>query len=389
MSKRIAIIFDEKVYNQRGRFNAIRNRIKYLSLCSDYEINVFLVSTYDPWYIRFLRKTKKVERINKLIVDDIVYRVFWKKFSLIDYILEEKLHYKAIFSGLFYSRLENRIKGYQLISAHSAYCGDVAMRISQRDNIPFYVTWHGSDIHTLPFNNKSIFNTVKDILRNATCNFFVSEALCIRAKDIWPSFKYEILYNGINNRFFKYHEDKRKCLKNQYGIKDDQKVVAFVGDLIEIKNPQLLPLIFNQIYNNYSKPIVFWIIGNGKFLIELKESCRLLKIPVVFWGAQSPDDMPLYMNCIDVLVLPSKNEGLPLVTLEAIACGANAVGSDVGGIKEAVGQENVFTVDEKLVDNIARRVLQMLETRIIQPLDHKFSWEITAEKENKIYKQII
>ena len=62
---------------------------------------------------------------------------------------------------------------------------------------------------------------------------------------------------------------------------------------------------------------------------------------ISFFGNQPSPAMPDIMNCIDVLVLPSLNEGLPLVCAEAISCGAAVVGSDVGGIAEVIGSENV------------------------------------------------
>ena len=67
MERKIAILFEDKLYNQRGRFNAIRNRIRYLSDIADFSIDVFLITTYDPWYVRILRGTKKVERVTNII----------------------------------------------------------------------------------------------------------------------------------------------------------------------------------------------------------------------------------------------------------------------------------------------------------------------------------
>ena len=101
MAPKIAIIFEDKLYNQRGRFNAIRNRIRYLSDIADFSIDVFLITSYDPWYVRILRGTKKVERVKQILLDGITYHVIWKKFSIIDYLLEEKLHRSPILSPSF------------------------------------------------------------------------------------------------------------------------------------------------------------------------------------------------------------------------------------------------------------------------------------------------
>lgn len=89
------------------------------------------------------------------------------------------------------------------------------------------------------------------------------------------------------------------------------------------------------------------------------------------------------------MVLPSLNEGLPLVTVEALACGANAVGSCVGGIPEVLGEDNVFSLGDMFTYNIADRIVYLLNNRIEQKLKPCFSWERTAELESKIYHQNI
>lgn len=389
MARKIAILFEDKLYNQRGRFNAIRNRIRHLSDVADFSIDIFLITTYDPWYVRILRRTKKVERVNQIVLDGITYHVIWKRFSIIDYLLEEKLYRSSIFSPSFYRSIANRLVGYDLLSAHSGNCGWVAEMVSRRDNIPFFVTWHGSDIHTLPFQNAFLYLQAQKLLGGATCNFFVSKALSETARRILPSFEYKVLYNGVNKSFYRYDDEERKCLRKLYGLNEGEKVVAFAGDLLGIKNPQLLPLIFKAVEERYDAPLRFWIIGSGEYEAWLKDKCGTLQLNVTFWGAQQPDDMPKYMNCIDVLVLPSKNEGLPLVTVEALACGANAVGSDVGGISETVGEENAFPLGENFVESISQRIIEMLNRNVIQTLPDVFDWSVTAKMEKEIYDEYL
>ena len=95
------------------------------------------------------------------------------------------------------------------------------------------------------------------------------------------------------------------------------------------------------------------------------------------------------MNCIDVLILPSKNEGLPLVTVEALRCGTNVVGSNVGGIKEVIGKENVFDLNDNFSEHISNRVIQMLNNKLDQDASDEFVWENVIEKEFKICSKIL
>ena len=105
---------------------------------------------------------------------------------------------------------------------------------------------------------------------------------------------------------------------------------------------------------------------------------------VTFLGNVMSDDMPALMNCVDVLVLPSINEGLPLVCAEALRCGANVVGSDVGGIAEVIGRENVVPLGDGFVERIASRIVEMLTGDIVQQLPSDISWSRTAARELEI-----
>lgn len=386
---RIAVIFHEDIYRQRGRFNSIRNRVKYLKDIADFDIDVYVIECYEPWFVRRLRGTDVKKKINSIQLDGITYNTLWYNFTLTDYLLGVKLRLIPIFKKLFYRRLVRKIRGYDLISAHSTDCGLLAMRISKRDNIPFCVTWHGSDIHTSPFTNKFSFDYVKKVLNNASYNFFVSENLQSIGKTIVSDLQSTVLYNGRNPSFMEYSALEKEKLKMAFDVPKGSKVVAFVGNLIEVKNPQLLAPIFSKVKSLYNERITFWVIGSGKMEEDVKRDCKANRVECVFWGGQPAEKMPGFMNCIDILVLPSRNEGLPLVAVEAIACGANVVGSDVGGISEAIGKDNVFPHGDGFVERISERISYMLSHKVEQPLSDDFEWTNTAKKEFKIYKQLL
>ena len=65
-------------------------------------------------------------------------------------------------------------------------------------------------------------------------------------------------------------------------------------------------------------------------IVKLAGSCRF---PVVFGGRVSQDDLVLSYNRSHVFVLPSFFEGLPLVTVEALASGCRAVATSLPGVR--------------------------------------------------------
>jgi glycosyltransferase involved in cell wall biosynthesis len=96
--------------------------------------------------------------------------------------------------------------------------------------------------------------------------------------------------------------------------------------------------------------------------------------------------MPAMMNNIDVLVLPSHNEGLPLVCAEAIRCGACAIGADVGGVAEVIGKDYVIPHGDGFVASMASKVVSVLENGCVQTVPDHLDWTVTAEREMSFIK---
>ena len=197
-----------------------------------------------------------------------------------------------------------------------------------------------------------------------------------------------VLYNGVNPVFKRYTEAERQRLRHENGVADI-KVVAFVGNLKSVKNVRSLPQIFNAVAQRMSQPLQFWIIGDGEERKALDAAFSSTSLHVRFWGHQSTEKMPELMNCTDVLVLPSHNEGLPLVVAEAISCGANAVGSRVGGIPEVIGDENTIPLGDGFTEKMAQRIVHFLMHKEPQFISPDFSWSATAKKEMEIYTSVL
>lgn len=386
--KRIAIIIDGDLTNRKGQVNASLSRIKHLKSIADYQIDVYAIQHYEGLLVRLLRKANKRERLSLMQIDGMDINLLWNKFSLLDYLLVHKFKYKPLFRDKWNRKQARLFQSYDLISAHSIACARLALAVYKQFGIPYYVTWHGSDIHTLPYANKYNWEDTVQALENAEENFFVSKALLSASEKITPKAKRQLLYNGVGDSFRTFSLERRESLKMSFHV-EGKKVVAFIGNLFPIKNVLLLPEIFKKVSECYTGDVAFWAIGDGKLRNSLLHRLQECGVDCTLWGNQPVEKMPEFMNAIDVLVLPSRNEGLPLVTVEALACGANVVGSNVGGIAEAIGAENVFDLDKMFIDRISHRIVQMLETSTEQPLLSVFNWNNTARIENEIYSRVL
>ena len=293
----------------------------------------------------------------------------------------------------FVSKLPNGIDthlGEHGIMAHSFTGGLMALEVFRAYGIPYAVTWHGSDVHTHPWRNQLIFDATREVMDNAACNCFVSRALLNESERIVRGVRKEVLYNGVSNAFIKFSEPQRESLRKGYGVLPGDKIVAFVGSIVEVKNVRVLPAIFHEIRSRYDGNVKFWMVGDGKLRSAVEPAMLSDEtIDVRFWGNVPADEMPSVMNCIDVMLLPSFNEGLPLVCAEAVRCGSKVVGSDVGGIPEIIGRESVISHGKDFVESMAVKAVDMLESDMIQIIPDSMDWTATAIRELSIIRSVL
>jgi glycosyltransferase involved in cell wall biosynthesis len=99
--------------------------------------------------------------------------------------------------------------------------------------------------------------------------------------------------------------------------------------------------------------------------------------------------LPSWINASDVLVLPSMNEGVPNVILEAQACGTPVVATNVGGIPEIVSAEDGILIEfgdeKKLCDALIEALNRNWDRLKISTNVNTLSW---AENSSKLCKII-
>lgn len=383
---KIAVIFESCPFDRKGLFNAVHNRVKHLVASGECEVDVFCVHSRDNALTRRLRHTQEVPFEESVTVEGIYYRLLWYRFSILDHVAVSKLHRKPLFFQRFVAKVVGLLKGYDRLVAHSFTGALLAATASAKYGTPYFVTWHGSDVHTHPWRNPLILSHTRSLMEGASCNFFVSEALKVTSDKITLAARKDVLYNGASSMFARLSDAERTALREKYGLEAGEKVVAFVGNLVAVKNVSTLYGIFSRVRAKYDGPLKFWIIGDGKLRQSVEDDFASgSELPVKFWGNVPAEDMPDIMNCIDVLVLPSLNEGLPLVCAEALSCGANVVGSEVGGIPEIIGKANTVphpdAKDDTFVSAVASKVSTLLQTPEPQSLPEYISWKSTAQKE--------
>lgn len=263
------------------------------------------------------------------------------------------------------------------------YAGEVAYWMSGAKGVPYYITCHGSEINYAmrnpKFNARMIF-----LLEQAEKVEFVSQRLLETAVRLgYSGTNARVINNGYDARIFKLIEKKE----------NDYKIVGFVGNLIPVKGCDRLVKIIPEILKKVPDA-EFIIIGDGKLRTSLEK--ELSDLPVKFLGQLEPQQVSSYMNMMDILLVPSRNEGFPCAVKEAQACGTVVVGSDVGGIKEAIGNGGITVSNNISEDDFihefadsAARILrgELIIDRVGMLEDVKqYSWQELQKKTLEMYR---
>ena len=386
---KVAVIFESSPFDRKGLFNAVHNRIGHLAAAGGCQIDVYCVHSRDNAFTRRIRKTPVTPDVESVTIDGINYRMLWYRFSILDHCLLEKLHVRPWNFARFMKKTVGCLKGYDYISAHSLTGGLFAEMAHRQYGVPYLVTWHGSDVHTHPLRNPVLMEDTARVMQGALCNFFVSNTLKAASDRITVQARKEVLYNGVSEDFRKLPQDEVTAVRSSYGLAQKDKVVAFTGNLSPVKNVLSLPGIFKEISAGYPGSLKFWIVGDGKQRGALEAAVEAAGLEVRFFGNMPSSDMPAIMNCIDVLVLPSLNEGLPLVCAEALRCGANVVGAEAGGIPEVIGIGNVVPHGDGFEVKMAKRAVEMLSGKVEQAIPGELDWNRTALQEKRILESFL
>ena len=190
--------------------------------------------------------------------------------------------------------------------------------------------------------------------------------------------KLEVIHNGIDINRYKKGIDltaKRKELK----IKDSGPIIGMVGRLSEEKGVvfliKALPKILQRIPD-----LNLVIAGDGPQKDLLRNEISKLDITNNVKVLGSRLDIPEILNLLDILVLPSLREGLPMVLLEAMAAGCAIIASNVGGIPTLIKDNwNGNLVSPGSIDEIANAVINLVSNEAKQKEYSKNSETILDE----------
>jgi phosphatidylinositol alpha-1,6-mannosyltransferase len=196
---------------------------------------------------------------------------------------------------------------------------------------------------------------------------------------------------AVNHEFFKPDGSKK--------LESKKLKICIVSRIEQFKGHDFILNVIAQLPIEYRNVIEFNIAGTGVYANELVQLAKQLGIEdqVNFYGFVNDLDLPNFYTKNDLFILCSREnpdtisvEGFGLVFLEAQACGLAVIGTDTGGISDAIDhenggwlihQDNAEELRNLLISIIMdRTIITTMGTRARNRVLAGYTWEIYCSK---------
>lgn len=206
------------------------------------------------------------------------------------------------------------------------------------------------------------------------------------------------VYNGVNKNY-RPIDKKDDCLRSDFDLPSDEKVVLYIGSDEPRKNLSTLLKGFASLKNSIPNA-TFVKVGSESTFGDRKGTIDYIKE----YGVQdstkifdfiSEEKLPRLYNTSDVFVFPSLYEGFGLPPLEAMACGTPVITSNAASLPEVVGNAGI-TIDPTDASQLATELERVLENSHLQNKltkkglhrANQFSWKRSANETLDVYRRV-
>jgi phosphatidylinositol alpha-1,6-mannosyltransferase len=275
-------------------------------------------------------------------------------------------------------------------------------REAKRLGLPFVVGAQGT-YGVQPLSQSPEKYAMKYAYRNARAIIVPSEytkkAILNEAEE---SFDITVIHNGVNYERFVSHQVDNEDLRSKFAGK---KVILTVGELKSRKGQDLVIKALPEIVKRHPD-VLYVLVGYPSWQKHLEELAKEVGVEkhIHITGPVDDNEILDYFKVADLYVHTPRVhnkyqfEGFGIVYLEAGACGKTSVGTDAGGIKDALLHEktglvadagNVGQIADYINKLLADNELRLTYEKNAQEYAREHSWKNIAREYERVYKSIM
>ncbi len=292
---------------------------------------------------------------------------------------------------------------FDIIHTHTAkagFIGRIAGRLSGRSKT-IYMT-HGHIFYG--YFNKFVSAIIVALERIA--GLFTDRLIALTALEksdfttrrvINPS-KISVIHSGLELERYRNPKEDARDLRSRFNINKFDAVVGMVGRLVHVKGPEYFIKSAKDVIKSVPN-VRFLIVGDGELRDNLKSLARELNVDRSIVFIEWQEDVKDILSIMDILVVPSLNEAVGRIIIEAGACGVPAVATNVGGIPEIVKDKLTgILVPSQSPEALAEAISSLLNNKVYLDemrealkiwIDNKFSAERMVGEIMDIYKELL
>ena len=208
---------------------------------------------------------------------------------------------------------------YKIVHSHISTLSVFPLRIAKKAGVPIRIAHSHSTSNKKEWKRNLIKNILRPFSKVYANQFFACSELSGRwlfGEKAFKNNKIKIINNAIDLEKFKFNKEIRNKIREKLNILEDTVLIGHIGRFVTQKNHE----VFNDIYKGRKNSKLILIgQGNLKKKIVKKVEELGLKDNVIFTG--QINNVSDYYNAMDIFILPSLYEGLPVVGIEAQANG--------------------------------------------------------------------
>lgn len=304
------------------------------------------------------------------------------------------------FNLFIYNKVKNLLKqeDIDILHMHGTRAGTNSLIPAMWTKKKRIYTVHGFSFHTglhsLTYMLRKL--SEKFLIKNSNLTICGSQNDINTAKKLYDEGDFELIYNSINVNEYKTFDDNNNFRK-QLGYNENDFIVCFIARFTYQKDPLTFINSIPKTLEKYPQ-IKFIMFGEG----ELRDECVIfankLNISSNLKFMPFTNDVKTVLNAIDVFVLPSLWEVIPLGLLEAMAMERICIATDIPGTNEALQNGyNGLSMPVGNSDILSNNIIKVFEDKKLarslsenarKTVVEKFDIDVLVKKNEEAYEEI-